>query len=194
MGMGEPFLNYDNVIKAINMLNSKDGQNFSKRNFTISTSGLVKEIDKLSSDEKQIGLAISLHCVFDDKRSKFMPINKVNPLDKLKKSLLNYQKLTKNRITFEYILIDDFNCENEDAKELVKFVKSFNHLVNLIPYNIVAGKSYKTPSKQKQKIFYEYLLQHGVNVTLRETKGQDIQAACGQLKVKKEVKNSEKDS
>lgn len=186
MGMGEPFLNYDNVLKAINILNSKEGQDFSKRNFTISTSGLINEIDKFTKDEKQIGLAISLHSVNDEKRTNLMPINKSNPLGKLKKSLLNYQKVTKNRITFEYILIDDFNCEKDDAKNLAIFMKDFNHLVNLIPYNKVEGKPYKTPSKEKQLYFYNYLVSKKLNVTLRETKGDDIKAACGQLKVEKE--------
>ncbi|ACZ01074.1 23S rRNA (adenine(2503)-C(2))-methyltransferase RlmN [Streptobacillus moniliformis] len=191
MGMGEPFLNYDAVNKSINILNSKEGQAFSKRNFTISTSGLINEIDKFVEDQKQVGLAISLHSVNEKRRSELMPINKINPLDKLRESLLNYQNKTKNRITFEYILIDDFNCEKEDAVALVKFMRSFNHLVNLIPYNKVAGKPYKTPSLQKQKEFYNHLLSHKINVTLRETKGEDIQAACGQLKVKKEEINNE---
>ena len=191
MGMGEPFLNYDAVLKSINILNSKEGQEFSKRNFTISTSGLVKEINRFTEDEKQIGLAISLHSVDNEKRSELMPINKVNPLDKLKEALLNYQSKTKNRITFEYILIDDFNCEREESINLVKFIKSFNHLVNLIPYNKVVGKPYETPSLKKQKDFYTYLLNNKINVTLRETKGEDIQAACGQLKVKKEEIDNE---
>lgn len=186
MGMGEPFLNYDNVLKAINILNSKDGQDFSKRNFTISTSGLINEINKFTNDEKQIGLAISLHSVDDEKRTNLMPINKSNPLDKLKESLLKYQKVTKNRITFEYILIDNFNCEKEDAQKLATFMKDFNHLINLIPYNKVEGKPYETPSKEKQLYFYNYLVSKKLNVTLRETKGDDIKAACGQLKVEKE--------
>ena len=194
MGMGEPFLNYDAVLKSINMLNSKEGQDFSKRNFTISTSGLINEINKFTIDEKQIKLAISLHSVNDEKRSSLMPINKANPLTKLKESLINYQEKTKNRITFEYILIDDFNCEKEDAVELVKFMKSFNHLVNLIPYNKVEGKPYVTPSREKQREFYNYLVSHNLNVTLRETKGDDIQAACGQLKVKKEETINEKNN
>lgn len=192
MGMGEPFLNYIEVIKSINMLNSKEGQNFSKRNFTISTSGLIKEINMLTSSEKQVGLAISLHSVNDEKRSELMPINKVNPLNKLKQSLLEYQKQTNNRITFEYILIDDFNCEKEDAKNLAIFLKEFNHLVNLIPYNKVQGKPYKTPDIRKQKEFFNILKNYKINVTLRTTKGDDIKAACGQLKVKKEEKNDEK--
>ena len=132
-------------------------------------------------------LAISLHSVKDDVRSEIMPINKTWGVKQLKESLLEYQKQTKNRITFEYILIDDLNCEPEDARELAGFLNSFSCLVNLIPYNPVGGKPYKTPSKQKQREFYKLLKDKNVNVTLRETKGQDIAAACGQLKAKKQM-------
>lgn len=191
MGMGEPFLNYDAVLKAINMLNNKKGQDFSKRNFVISTSGLINEIKKFTNDESQIGLAISLHSVDNERRTSLMPVNKANPIMELKKALLEYQNKTKNRITFEYILIDDFNCEREDAFKLATFLKDFNHLVNLIPYNKVEGKPYTTPSKEKQKEFFNLLKSLKTNVTLRETKGEDIQAACGQLKVKKEKKKME---
>ena len=187
MGMGEPFLNYDAVLGSINMLNSPKGQNFSKRNFTISTSGIVNGIKRFTENENQINLAISLHSVKDDVRSEIMPINKRWGVKQLKDSLLEYQKQTKNRITFEYILIDDLNCEPEDAKELAGFLNSFSCLVNLIPYNPVGGKPYKTPSKQKQREFYKLLKDKNVNVTLRETKGQDIAAACGQLKAKKQM-------
>ena len=189
MGMGEPFLNYDNVIESINILNSEKGQNFSKRNFTISTSGIVPVINKFTEDENQINLAISLHSVKDDIRSELMPINKTYKVKELKEALINYQKKTKNRITFEYILIDDLNCETKDALELTNFLHSFSCLVNLIPYNPVMGKPYSTPSKKKQREFYTLLKDKNVNVTLRETKGQDIAAACGQLKAKKEMEN-----
>lgn len=187
MGMGEPFLNYDNVIGAINILNSEKGQNFSKRNFTISTSGIVPGIKRFTNDEPQINLAISLHSVRDDVRTEIMPINKKWNIKELKDTLLEYQKKSKNRITFEYILIDDMNCETKDAFELINFLRSFSCLVNLIPYNPVAGKIYKTPPKKKQKEFYNLLKEKNINVTLRETKGQDIAAACGQLKAKKEM-------
>ena len=191
MGMGEPFLNYDAVLGSISMLNSPKGQNFSKRNFTISTSGIVNGIKRFTENENQINLAISLHSVKDDVRSEIMPINKRWGVKQLKDSLLEYQKQTKNRITFEYILIDDLNCEPEDARELAGFLNSFSCLVNLIPYNPVGGKPYKTPSKQKQREFYKLLKDKNVNVTLRETKGQDIAAACGQLKAKKEMNTSQ---
>lgn len=189
MGMGEPFLNYDNVIESINILNSPKGQNFSKRNFTVSTSGIVTGIEKFTENESQVNLAISLHSVRDDRRTEIMPINKRWGVQELKKALINYQKKTKNRITFEYILIDDFNCEYSDAFELADYLRSFSCLVNLIPYNPVKGKIYKTPSKSKQREFYKLLKDKNINVTLRETKGQDIAAACGQLKAKKEMEN-----
>ena len=118
-----------------------------------------------------------------------MPINKTYKVKELKEALINYQKKTKNRITFEYILIDDLNCETKDAFELMNFLHSFSCLVNLIPYNPVAEKPYSTPSKKKQREFYTLLKDKNVNVTLRETKGQDIAAACGQLKAKKEMDN-----
>ncbi len=187
MGMGEPFLNYDNVIEAINILNSEKGQNFSKRNFTISTSGIIPGIKKFTEEERQINLAISLHSVKDSVRNEIMPINKKWNIKSLKEALLEYQKKTGNRITFEYILIEDLNCETKDAFELIAFLKNFSCLVNLIPYNPVIGKPYKTPSKRRQREFYDLLKDKNVNVTLRETKGQDIAAACGQLKVKKEM-------
>lgn len=191
MGMGEPFLNYDNVVKSINILNYEKGQNISKRNFTISTSGLAKEIIKLANNEKQIHLAISLHSAKNEVRDIIMPINKRYNLEKLKEALLEYQKLTKNRVTFEYILIDDFNIDESAANSLIAYLKPFNAHVNLIPYNIVKGKPYKTPSKKDARTFYNMLKRAKINVTLRETKGQDIAAACGQLKVKKENENNE---
>lgn len=192
MGMGEPFLNYENVIKSINILNNSKGQNISKRNFTISTSGLVKEIKRLADDEKQIHLAISLHSAIQDIRNKIMPVNKMYDLKSLKEALKYYQDKTKNRITFEYILIKDLNIDNLNAKALVQFLKDFNSHINLIPYNKVANKPYITPEKNEQKRFYEYIKSYKLNVTLRETKGEDIAAACGQLKVKKEKEKNEK--
>ena len=192
MGMGEPFQNFNSVMNSINLLNSPKGQNFSKRNFTVSTSGIVPGIKKFTESEHQVNLAISLHAVKDDIRTKIMPLNKKWPLAELKEALIEYQKKTNNRITFEYILIDDLNCEVSDAYDLINYLRSFNCLVNLIPYNHVIGKPYVTPSKAKQKEFYNILKNKGINVTLRETKGEDITAACGQLKVKKEKENGEK--
>lgn len=189
MGMGEPFLNYDNVIRSINILNDEKGQNISKRNFTISTSGLIDEIKKLANDEKQVHLAISLHSAVQNTRDKLMPINRRYSLEKLNEALKYYQNVTNNRITFEYILIDELNMNNDEKKSLIKFAKTFNSHINLIPYNPVVGKTYLTPSKKKQYEFYNALKNNKINVTLRDTKGQDIAAACGQLKIKKEKEN-----
>lgn len=184
MGMGEPFLNYKEVVKSINLLASIEGQQMSKRSFTVSTAGLADKIHQFADDEKQVNLALSLHAVKDETRNEIMPINRRYNIEKLKEELLYYQKTTNNRIMFEYILIDNFNCEKEDILPLVHFLKNFNCIVNLIPYNHVVGKPYTTPSKDKQRAFYEGIVRHKINATLRETKGQDIAAACGQLKVK----------
>ncbi|WP_067140739.1 23S rRNA (adenine(2503)-C(2))-methyltransferase RlmN [Oceanivirga salmonicida] len=194
MGMGEPFLNYDNVIKSINILNYDKGQNISKRNFTISTSGLVKEIVKLANDEKQVHLAISLHSTKQEIRDIIMPTNKRYDLQKLKEALLEYQKITNNRITFEYILIDELNIDRSSANSLIAYLKPFNAHVNLIPYNLVEGKPYKTPTYKARREFLSFLKMAKVNVTLRETKGEDIKAACGQLKVKKEKEINEENN
>ncbi len=194
MGMGEPFLNYNSVMKSINILNYEKGQNISKRNFTISTSGLIKEIKQLARDEKQLHLAISLHSTKQEVRDIIMPINKRYDLENLKEALLEYQKITNNRVTFEYILIDELNIDKSSAMSLIAYLKPFNAHVNLIPYNEVAGKPYNTPSSKKMKEFYNMLKTANVNVTLRETKGQDIKAACGQLKVKKEKELNEKNN
>lgn len=194
MGMGEPFLNYDNVIKSVNILNNSNGQNVSKRNFTISTSGLINEIKKLADDEKQVHLAISLHSAIQSVRDKLMPINKRYSLEKLSESLKYYQDKTNNRITFEYILIDDLNMDKDAVSALTKFIKQFNAHVNLIPYNKVFGKPYITPSKTRQHAFYNALKNNKINVTLRDTKGQDIAAACGQLKIKKEKEQDGKNN
>ena len=187
MGMGEPFLNYENVINSIDILNNKDGQEISKRNFTVSTSGLVPYIDKFTELDSQINLAVSLHSANDKIREKLMPVNKKYPLESLRESLIEYQKKTKKRISFEYILIEDLNCSERNASELIDFLKGFSCMVNLIPYNPVNGKVFKTPSRNQQYKFYNKLIKHNINVTLRDTRGQDISAACGQLKAKREL-------
>jgi hypothetical protein len=192
MGMGEPFLNYSSVILSINILNNAKGQNISKRNFTISTSGLIDKIKQLAIDEKQIHLAISLHSAIQEIRDSIMPINKRYNLQDLKEALKFYQEKTNNRITFEYILIDDLNIDKKSTKALIDFVKNFNAHINLIPYNRVVGKPYVRPSKEAQLKFYNSLKNYNINVTLRDTKGQDIAAACGQLKIKKENENNGK--
>ncbi len=186
MGMGEPLLNIDNVLKSIDIISDEKGLNLSKRKITISTSGIVPGIERLLAEKSPVELAISLHAVTDEKRSFIMPINKKYPLEDLYTTLEHYQKESKRRISFEYILIDDFNITKRDADILADFMHSFDHILNLIPYNPVVDNIHKRPSQDKIRAFYEYLLnERKVNVTLRREKGTDIDGACGQLRQKK---------
>lgn len=185
MGMGEPMLNIDNVLKAVDIISDEKGLNISKRRITISTSGIVPGIERLLAEKSQVELAISLHAVTDEKRSFIMPINKKYPLQDLFNALVHYQKETKRRISFEYILIDDFNITQRDADFLAEFMHSFDHVLNLIPYNPVADNIHKRPSEEKIRAFFDYLqTERKVNVTLRREKGTDIDGACGQLRQK----------
>lgn len=189
MGMGEPLLNLDNLVKALTILSDNNGINISKRRITISTSGIVTGIEKILLEKLPIELAISLHSAIDDKRSQVIPINKNFPLEDLAAVLVEYQKQTKRRLTFEYILIDGFNISENDANALADFVHQFDHIVNLIPYNEVPNVEHKRPSEKKIEKFYNYLKNNRrVNVTVRKEKGSDIDGACGQLrqKIKKE--------
>lgn len=185
MGMGEPMLNIDNVIKAIEILSNEKGVNISKRRITISTSGIIPGIEKLLEKKIPVELAISLHCAIDEKRSELMPINKRYPLEDLFAVLQEYQRQTKRRISFEYILINDYNVSETDAAYLADFVHNFDHILNLIPCNPVEGKEYERPSQKKIDKFYNYLKDfRKVNVTIRGEKGTDIDGACGQLRQK----------
>lgn len=185
MGMGEPMLNIDNVIKAIEILSNENGVNISKRKITISTSGIIPGIEKLLEKKIPVELAISLHAVIDEKRSELMPINKKYSLEDLFVVLQEYQKQTKRRISFEYILINNFNISETDAMYLADFVHNFDHILNLIPCNPVEGKEYERPSQKKIDKFFNYLKDfRKVNVTIRGEKGTDIDGACGQLRQK----------
>lgn len=185
MGMGEPMLNIDNVIKAIEILSDEKGMNISKRRITVSTSGIIPGIERLLSEKLPVELAISLHAVTDEKRDQLIPVNKKYPLEDLYNTLNEYQKMTKRRITFEYILIDKVNVTQSDADRLADFMHAFDHVLNLIPYNPVSGNEYQRPTPEKIKRFYNYLLnERKVNVTLRREKGTDIDGACGQLRQK----------
>ncbi len=184
MGMGEPMLNIDNVMNSIKILSSKEGLNISKRKITISTCGIIPGVERLLEEKLPIELAISLHAADDEKRSALIPMNKKYPLEDLLNSLLNYQKVTNRKLTFEYILLDNFNMSENDVHNLAYIMKSFDHVLNLIPYNEVDGLEYKKPSDKKIKSFLFALQKQGVNVTLRKEKGGDISGACGQLKEK----------
>lgn len=190
MGMGEPLLNLENVINSLELLSDDNGINISKRKVTISTSGIVPAIEKLLERKIYIELAVSLHSAINEKRDTFMPINKAYPLEDLHTMLLEYQKHSKRRITFEYLLINNFNLSDGDANALADFVHDFDHMVNLIPYNHVEGKPYERPTDKKIEKFVKTLEEiRKVNVFIRKEKGGDIDGACGQLRRKNENKN-----
>lgn len=183
MGMGEPLLNIDNLSKALGIISNENGVNISKRKITISTSGIVPGIEKILLEKIPIELAVSLHSAINEKRDQIIPINKNFPLEDLSAVLVEYQKQTKRRLTFEYILIDNFNISEVDANALADFAHQFDHIINLIPYNEVDGVEHKRPSVKKIERFYNYLKNvRKLNVTLRQEKGSDIDGACGQLR------------
>ncbi|MFR1676941.1 MAG: 23S rRNA (adenine(2503)-C(2))-methyltransferase RlmN, partial [Fusobacterium sp.] len=185
MGMGEPLLNLDNVLKALDILSNENGINISKRKITISTSGIVPNIEKILLEKLPIELAVSLHSAINEKRDVIIPINRAYPLEDLYAVLQEYQRQTKRRITFEYILINNFNVSDTDANALADFVHDFDHVVNLIPFNPVANTEFERPSDKKIDKFYTFLKDvRKVNVTLRREKGIDIDGACGQLRQK----------
>ncbi len=179
MGMGEPFLNYDNVIGAIKILNDKKGFNLGARHFSISTVGIVEGIEKLAQEKMEINLAISLHAANDKLRSSIMPINKKYPLGKILQVVEKYIKRTRRKVMFEYIMIKDINDLDKHAEELIKLAKRPLCFVNLITYNPTG--IYKSSTSARIKKFKQILEKNGVAVTQRYRFGQDIKAACGQL-------------
>ncbi len=179
MGMGEPFLNYDNVLEAIRIINDKDGLNIGARRISISTVGIVEGIEKLAEEKMQVNLAISLHSSNDDLRSRIMPINKKYPLDKVFRAVDGYIRKTGRRIMFEYIMINGVNDSIDDALALAELMKKKLYFVNLISYNPTG--IFKPSSGMRIKKFKEILESNGVNVTQRYKFGDAIDAACGQL-------------
>ena len=182
MGIGEPFDNYDNVMKFVKIVNNPHGLAIGARHITISTCGLIAGINRYQEENLQTNLAISLHSAADEQRSWLMPINKSNNLAELKKALQKYYKKTKRRITFEYIVLKGVNDSQKDAKKLADYCKGLNVYVNLIPYNQIGETEFKKISRQDCFRFYDYLKKLGVNVTIRKEFGSDIDAACGQLR------------
>lgn len=183
MGMGEPLINVDAVLKTLEILSSEEGICISKRRITISTSGIVPAIERILMEKLPVELAISLHSAINEKRDYIIPINKAYPLEDLGAVLKEYQRQTKRRLTFEYILIKDFNVSEGDANALADFAHQFDHVVNLIPCNPVKGTNLERPSEKKIQRFYDYLKNtRKVNVSLRQEKGTDIDGACGQLR------------
>jgi 23S rRNA (adenine2503-C2)-methyltransferase len=182
MGMGEPLLNYSNVIKAIDRISAPDGLVISPRRITVSTAGISKMIKKLADDNVRFRLALSLHSADDHKRSKLMPINQENNLASLTEALQYFWDKTGNRISFEYCMFEGVNDTLEDAKSLAALCRKFQLIhVNLIEYNKVQGVPYKGLSFEKMERFSKMLAESGVNATIRRSRGKDIDAACGQL-------------
>lgn len=182
MGMGEPLLNYKNVLKAINKITSEDGLAISPRRITVSTAGVAKQIKQLGDDKVRFKLALSLHAANDKKRNEIMPINESNNLQALVTALNYFYKQTSNEITFEYILFNNFNDSLKDADELIKIYRQVPaDLVNIIEYNPIDFAKFEKPSDERVAAFMNYLGKNRVNARLRRSRGKDIDAACGQL-------------
>lgn len=182
MGMGEPLLNYGNMMKAVERITSPDGLGMSPRRITVSTAGVAKMIKKLGDDNVRFKLALSLHAANDKKRNEIMPINETNNIKALIEALNYFYKKTKNEITLEYILFQNFNDSQADAEELVKVYRQIPaDLVNIIEYNPIDAFRFSKPDEQTTEAFMSYLEKNRVNARLRRSRGKDIDAACGQL-------------
>ena len=186
MGIGEPFDNYDNLIKFIEIINHPKGIELGSRHITVSTCGVVPKIKEFMKLPYQVNLAISLHAPNNELRNTIMPINKAYPIDVLMDTLKEYIKMTNRRVTFEYILLDGVNDTKECALELANLVRGMNCYINLIPYNETNNISYKRTKSENISKFYDILKKNKINVTIRREYGSNISAACGQLRSKKE--------
>lgn len=184
MGSGEPLMNYEAVIKFLHLIHEPYTLGMSYRSITLSTSGIVPQMYLLADENIPISLSISLHAPNDELRSQIMPINRKYPLPEVIAAAKNYALKTKRRLTYEYILIDKLNDGEKQAKELVSLLKGQLASVNLIPINPVAERNMLRPSKARIDWFAHYLSSHHINVTVRREMGNDIQAACGQLRNK----------
>jgi 23S rRNA (adenine2503-C2)-methyltransferase len=183
MGTGEPLDNYDSVLKAIRVINSPEGFRIGARRITISTCGIIPGIRRLAGEALQIELSISLHSADDKTRARLMPVAKMYPLAELMRACRDYVLKTNRQITFEYILIAGLNSDVHSAQKLAGILAGLNSKVNLIPANPVKELGIAPPHKLEFLLFKDTLLKAGVNVTLRKPRGQDIQAACGQLRL-----------
>ncbi|OGN94803.1 MAG: 23S rRNA (adenine(2503)-C(2))-methyltransferase [Chloroflexi bacterium RBG_13_51_18] len=190
MGMGEPLANYDNLWQAIEMLNSPEGFGLGARNMVISTSGLVPQIKRLAEEKLQVGLAVSLHAAENELRNKLVPINKKYPLEKLIPACREYSRLSGRRLSFEYALFKGLNDSLTQAQALAELIKGLKCHVNLIPANRISGSSFAPPSHGAVLAFENELKRCHINVTLRQRRGQDIDAGCGQLR-SRFLKNAE---
>ncbi|MDT0677061.1 23S rRNA (adenine(2503)-C(2))-methyltransferase RlmN [Autumnicola musiva] len=181
MGMGEPLMNYKNVMKSIEKITSKDGLGMSPKRITVSTSGVPKMIKKLADDEAKIKLAVSLHSAIDEVRTQIMPFNATFPLKDLKEALEYWYSKTKSRITYEYIVWKGINDNEAAARALVDFCKAVPCKVNLIEYNPIDDGHFQQASAQATDMYQNMLERNGITVTVRRSRGKDIDAACGQL-------------
>lgn len=186
MGMGEPLLNYKNVLQSIERITAADGLQMASRRITVSTAGVAKMIMKLGDDMVKFNLALSLHAANDEKRNKIMPINESNNLNVLAEALKYYHKKTGNGLTYEYIVFRDFNDSLHDALELAEFCEIVPSKVNLIEYNPIDGGEFTNTSNDKLEAFKKFLVSKKIQVNVRRSRGKDIDAACGQLANKNE--------
>lgn len=182
MGIGEPFDNYDNVLRFVKIINCNKGIDIGSRHITISTCGVIPGIKKFMKEDGQVNLAISLHAPSDELRSKIMPINKAYPLKELMEVIKEYISVTNRRVTFEYIMLEDVNDSEKEALELVKLLRGINSYVNLIPYNETENIQFKRTKEWKIMKFYDILKSNKINVTIRKEFGGSVDAACGQLR------------
>ena len=182
MGMGEPLANYEQLIRAVGIINAPWGIGLGARHITISTSGLAPQIRRLADQPLQVRLAVSLHGATDAVRARIMPVNRKYPLEELMEACRYYRASKKQKLTFEYILIDGVNDTDEQARALAPMAAGLDAKVNLIPYNSVEGLAWTRPPLERQEAFLRRLRAGGVSATLRREKGHDIDAACGQLR------------
>jgi len=181
MGMGEPLLNYKNVLESILKITSPEGLNISPQRITLSTAGVAKMIKKLGDDNVKFNLALSLHAANDEKRNKLMPINETNTLDSLAEALAYFYEKTETRITYEYIVFKDFNDTLQDAIELAVFCKKVPCKLNIIEYNPIEDGEFQQTTPERLQAFVTYLESKNIIVNIRRSRGKDIDAACGQL-------------
>lgn len=186
MGTGEPFDNYDNVMDFIRIINHPKALAIGARHITVSTCGLVSGIMRYAKEGLQTNLAISLHAPNDVIRNRLMPISKAYPMDQLMEAVHYYEKESGRRVTFEYIMLKDVNDSIECAEQLVKLIRGTLAYVNLIPYNPVDEKDFRRSDEKQVHRFFSYLMQHGITTTVRKEFGNDIDAACGQLRAKEQ--------
>jgi 23S rRNA (adenine2503-C2)-methyltransferase len=181
MGMGEPLLNYKNVLRSIEMITSEQGLGMSPKRITVSTAGIAKMIKQLGDDDVKFNLALSLHAANDTKRNKIMEINESNNLETLQEALHYFYSKTGTRVTFEYIIFKDFNDTLMDAKELAEFCKCVPCKINIIEYNPIDGEPFQKASEEAITNFANFLEEKNLIVNVRRSRGKDIDAACGQL-------------